>query len=90
MFGADCVEPGHVDYSVKAIRTILPFEAQNMKDAQAVLTVPVMYGAMPDLGLYSKPDGLAPNWSELLPLARVDEARAAHRRRRSGTPSRTW
>jgi dimethylamine--corrinoid protein Co-methyltransferase len=77
MFGADSVELGHVDYSFKAIRTILPFEAQNMKDAQAVLTVPVMYGAMPNLGLYSKPDGPAPNWSELLPLARVDEARAA-------------
>jgi dimethylamine--corrinoid protein Co-methyltransferase len=71
------VELGHVDYSFKAIRTILPFEAQSMKDAQAVLTVPVMYGAMPNLGLYSKPDGPAPNWSELLPLARVDEARAA-------------
>jgi dimethylamine---corrinoid protein Co-methyltransferase len=77
MFGADSVELGHVDYSFKAIRTILPFEAQNMKDAQAVLTVPVMYGAMPNLGLYSKPDGPAPNWSELLPLAQVDEARAA-------------
>ncbi len=77
MFGADSVEFGHVDYSFKAIRTILPFQAQSMKDAQAVLTVPVMYGAMPNLGLYSKPDGPAPNWSELLPLAQVDEARAA-------------
>jgi dimethylamine--corrinoid protein Co-methyltransferase len=77
MMGADSVELGHVDYSFKAIRTILPFEAQNMKDAQAVLTVPVMYGAMPNLGLYSRPDGPAPNWSELLPLARVEEARAA-------------
>ena len=77
MFGADSVELGHVDYSFKAIRTILPFEAQSMKDAQAVLTVPVMYGAMPNLGLYSQPDGPVPNWSELLPLTRVDEARAA-------------
>jgi dimethylamine--corrinoid protein Co-methyltransferase len=77
MMGADSVELGHVDYSFKAVRTILPHEAQSMKDAQAVLTVPVMYGAMPNLGLYSRPDGPAPNWSELLPLARVDEARAA-------------
>jgi len=77
MFGADSVELAHVDYSFKAVKTILPHEAQNMKDAQLVLTVPVMYGAMPNLGLYSRPDGPAPNWSELLPLARIDEARAA-------------
>jgi dimethylamine--corrinoid protein Co-methyltransferase len=32
---------------------------------------------MPDLGRYSKPDGPIDNWSELLPLMKVDEARAA-------------
>ena len=77
MMGADSVELAHVDYSFKAIKTILPYEAQNMKDAQLVLTAPVMYGAMPNLGLYSQPDGPVPNWSELLPLTRIDEARAA-------------
>ena len=64
MLGADSVELAHVDYSFKAVKTILPHEAQNMKDAQLVLTAPVMYGAMP-------------NWSELLPLTKIDEARAA-------------
>ena len=77
MMGADSVELAHVDYSFKAIKTILPYEAQTMKDAQLVLTAPVMYGAMPNLGLYSQPDGPVPNWSELLPLTRIDEARAA-------------
>jgi dimethylamine--corrinoid protein Co-methyltransferase len=48
-----------------------------MKIAQALLTNPVQYSAMPDLGRYSKPDGPIPNWSELLPLGRIDEARAA-------------
>ena len=68
MMGADSVELAHVDYSFKAVKTILPHEAQNMKDAQLVLTAPVMYGAMPNLGLYCRPDGPVPNWSELLPL----------------------
>ena len=77
MMGADSVELGHVDYSFKAIKTILGYEAQCMKDVQLVLTAPVMYGAMPNLGLYSQPDGPAPNWSELLPMTRIDEARAA-------------
>ena len=77
MLGADSVELAHVDYSFKAVKTILPHEAQNMKDAQLVLTAPVMYGAMPNLGLYCQPDGPAANWSELLPLTRIDEARAA-------------
>ena len=32
---------------------------------------------MPDLGRYSKPDGPIPNWSELLPMGKIDEARDA-------------
>ena len=32
---------------------------------------------MPDLGLYTVPDGPLPNWSQLLPLGKVAEARAA-------------
>jgi dimethylamine---corrinoid protein Co-methyltransferase len=75
--GADIVELYHMDYSFKAVKTVLPFEKQTLKNAQQVLTVPVQYGAMPDLGRYSKPDGPIPNWSELLPRGRVEEARAA-------------
>jgi dimethylamine--corrinoid protein Co-methyltransferase len=48
-----------------------------MKIAQSLLTNPVQYGAMPDLGRYSKPDGPIPNWSELLPMGKIDEARQA-------------
>lgn len=77
MLGADSVELAHVDYSFKAVKTILPYEARAMKDTQLVTTVPVMYGAMPNLGLYSVPDGPTPNWSELLPQGRIDEARVA-------------
>jgi dimethylamine--corrinoid protein Co-methyltransferase len=41
------------------------------------VVAPVQYGAQPNLGLYSQPDGPVPNWSELLPLGRIDEARTA-------------
>ena len=73
----DTVELYHHDYSFKPIKPVLPFEQEIMRQAQLLLTVPCMYGAMPDLGRYTAPDGPVPNWSELLPLGRIDEARAA-------------
>ena len=75
--GADSVELWHHDYSYKAVKTVLSFETQAMKDAQMMVVAPLNYGAMPDLGRYSMPDGPVPNWSELLPLGRIAEARAS-------------
>jgi dimethylamine---corrinoid protein Co-methyltransferase len=75
--GADMVELWNIDYSYKAIKTIVSHEAQLMKDVQVKVTAPCNYGAMPDLGRYSQPDGPIPNWSELMPLGRIDEAREA-------------
>jgi dimethylamine--corrinoid protein Co-methyltransferase len=74
-FCLDIIELAHIEYSFKAVKTIIPNQAQTLRDAQLVLTVPLQYGAMPNLGLYSQPDGPVPNWSELLPLGRIDEAR---------------
>ena len=76
-FGSDTLELGSADYSYKAVKTIASEEAQAMKMAQLELVAPAQYGAMPDLGRYSRPDGPFPNWSELLPQGRVEEARAA-------------
>ncbi len=75
--GADSLELWHHDYSYKAVKTVLSFQTQMLKDAQLQTVVPLNYGAMPDLGRYSQPDGPAPNWSELMPQGRIDEARAA-------------
>jgi dimethylamine---corrinoid protein Co-methyltransferase len=75
--GADMIELWHHDYSYKAVRTVLPFQTQMLKDAQQQTVVPLNYGAMPDLGRYSQPDGPAPNWSQLMPLGKITEARAA-------------
>jgi dimethylamine--corrinoid protein Co-methyltransferase len=75
--GSDTCELYHIDYSYKAVKTIVGTEQQAMKEAQERVTIPVHYGAQPDLGRYSKPDGPCGNWSELLPQLRIDEARAA-------------
>ena len=75
--GADLVELCVGDYSLKVVRTILPYEAQCLHDAQLQMVVPMQYGVMVNLGLYSKPDGPFDNWNELLPASRIDEARAA-------------
>ena len=73
----DTVELYHHDYSFKPIKPVLPFEQEIMRQTQLLLTIPVHYGAMPDLGRYTVPDGPVPNWSQLLPMGRIDEARAA-------------
>ena len=75
--GADLLELCVGDYSLKVVRTILAYEAQCMHDAQLATVAPLQYGVMPNLGLYSKPDGPCENWNELLPLGRIPESRAA-------------
>ena len=75
--GNDLCELQQQDYSYKAVKTVVPSEQRLMQEAQYRLTIPVQYGAQADLGRYSKPDGPCPNWSQLLPEGRIDEARAA-------------
>lgn len=78
LLGADTVELGHIDYSYKAIKPIVSYEKAVLEQALLVTTVPVFYGAMPNLGLYSQPDGPVLNPSELMPLGKIKEARAAY------------
>lgn len=77
VLGADSVDIGNMDYSYKAVKQIVHNETPVMELAQLNTVMPVLYGSMPNLGLYTKPDGPVENWSELLPLARIEEARAA-------------
>jgi dimethylamine--corrinoid protein Co-methyltransferase len=77
MLGADSGELFHQDYCYNAAAKVVAGEAQAMHDAQHRLTMPLHYGSQADLGRYSMPDGPVPNWSELLPQGRTDEARAA-------------
>jgi len=78
LLGADTLEMGHVDYSFKPIKPIVTFEQPLMEQVLSVTTAPVFYGAMPNLGLYSQPDGPFPNPSQLMPEGKVAEAQAAY------------
>ena len=77
VLGLDSVDIGNIDYSFKTVKSILHDEAKIMEIAQAQAVIPVLYGGMPDLGRYTKPDGPVDNWSELLPMGKIKEALAA-------------
>jgi len=74
---SDTMELAHVDYSYKQIKSIISEEKIAMEHAQLNTIIPLFYGAMPNLGLYTKPDGPVGNWSELLPAGKIAEAREA-------------
>jgi dimethylamine--corrinoid protein Co-methyltransferase len=74
---ADSVELYHHDYSYKPAKAVFGLEQTTMRQAQFLITAPCGYGAMPDLGPYTVPDGPIANWSQLLPMGKIDEARAA-------------
>lgn len=76
-FCSDTFEVGHSDYSFKPVKAIIAEERQSMEQIQLNATIPVYYGAMPNLGLYTKPEGPVENWAELLPMGKVKEARYA-------------
>jgi len=76
-FGFDTMEVGHPDYSFKAVKPLVALEATGVEQALLTTVVPIFYGAMPNIGLYARPDGPFPNPSDLLPAGRLDEARAA-------------
>ncbi len=78
LLGADSIELGHIDYSFKPIKPILGTEQTVLEQTLLVTHAPLFYGAMPNLGLYSQPDGPFPNPSELMPLGKIAEARDAY------------
>jgi dimethylamine--corrinoid protein Co-methyltransferase len=75
IMGADTMELCHVDYSYKPIKPIVTMEQPVLEQALLATHIPLFYGAMPNLGLYSQPDGPFPNPAELLPNGMIKEAR---------------
>ena len=77
LMGADSVDIGMEDYNYKTVKGVAKREAGVLKSALTKTTLPLFYGAMPDLGFYTKPDGPVDNWAVLLPEGKVNEALAA-------------
>ena len=77
ILGADTAELDHIDYSFKPVKPIIAYEQTEMEQALLMITIPLFYGAQPNLGSYTQPDGPCPNPMELLPQGKIAEARAA-------------
>lgn len=75
VIGADTAELGYLDYSYKAVKPIVHEEQRDLEDILMSTVLPLFYGAMPNLGLYTQPDGPVPNPTELLPMGKIAEAR---------------
>lgn len=78
LLGADTLELAHVDYSYKAVKPIVSYEQTAMEQALMNTHAPLFYGAMPNLGLYSQPDGPYPNPFDLMPFGKVKEAQESY------------
>ncbi len=78
LLGADSMELCHFDYSFKPIKSIVTMEQPILEQALLSTHIPLFYGAMPNLGLYSRPDGPFENPAELLPQGKIGEAQAAY------------
>ena len=76
--GADTMEFSHVDYSYKPSKTVVYEDLPLFEQSQLLMVIPLFYGAMPNLGLYTHPDGPMPNPMELLPLGKIKEACEAY------------
>jgi dimethylamine--corrinoid protein Co-methyltransferase len=74
---ADTASTGNEDYSFKPVKAVIDNEMQSYYTSSLATTVPLFYGAQPNLGLYYQPDGPYPNFAELMPLGKIDEARKA-------------
>ncbi len=71
------LEIDHIDYSYKAIKPIVSEEVPVLEQALAATVAPLFYGAMPNLGYYSQPDGPVPNPADLMIAGKIDAGRRA-------------
>ena len=74
---ADTACTGLEDFSFKPVKAVIDNEMQAQYTRSLSMTIPLFYGAQPNLGLYLQPDGPFPNFAELMPLGKIDEARKA-------------
>jgi dimethylamine--corrinoid protein Co-methyltransferase len=74
---ADSACMGHEDFSFKPVKAVIDYTTTTYYTASQSVTVPLFYGAQPNLGLYFQPDGPFPNPADLMPMGKIAEARKA-------------
>lgn len=77
---ADTLEMAYVHYSAKPLKMIYPEEEYQVAEALLITTPALLYGVMPNMPLYTKPDGPCENASELMPKGLINEARESSMR----------
>lgn len=70
----DILELAHMDYSYKPVKPLTAVECQTMRQLQEFTTAPLLYGAMPNMGLYYTPDGPYENPGDLMKAFKIREA----------------
>ena len=68
---ADTTSMGHIDYSFKPVKAVIDRETQDYHAVSLHTTVPLFYGAQPNLGLYFQPDGPYPNPWNLMSARKI-------------------
>ncbi|MGE4577058.1 MAG: [dimethylamine--corrinoid protein] Co-methyltransferase, partial [Candidatus Methanomethylophilaceae archaeon] len=71
---ADTFELAHSDYSIKPTKPVIANEMNDMEVIQNNIIIPYFYGAMPNMGLYYKPDGPFGNPADLMRDFKIEEA----------------
>lgn len=71
---ADTFELAHSDYSIKPTKPVIANEMNDMEVIQNNIIIPYFYGAMPNMGLYYKPDGPFGNPADLMREFKIEEA----------------
>ena len=74
---ADTLEMAYVHYSAKMLKMILPEEQYVTAETLLITTPALLYGFMPNMPLYTKPDGPFENAAELMPRGLIREAQEA-------------
>jgi dimethylamine---corrinoid protein Co-methyltransferase len=76
VFAFDTMELGWIDYSFKQAKPMVSLDQVSIERLLATTVFPILYGAMPNMGLYYTPDGPFTNPADLLGMMKVEEARA--------------
>ncbi len=78
VLGFDTMDLGTTDYSIKPVKSIISDEAVEVENCQLLSVVPLLYGAMPNLGIYYQSlGGKWPSPVDLLKQGKVSEAKVA-------------
>jgi len=76
VLGFDTMDLGTTDYSIKPVKSIIQDEAVELENCQLLSIVPLLYGAMPNLGIYYQSlGGKWPSPVDLLKQGKVDDAK---------------